>query len=169
MEADGRQALGFRVEVPGDGVGGGDVARVGVWVAEEVGEGDGAEAVVVGVVAAVEFNHLLIPRRVEKMFLAHHRRRNCNGEMLILKWRKSVKWIAIGTPDEARVIRVDDDAEKGGTTSESGKAPAGSEAHTGQSWRGAARHYWLKYVQEQVATRKVSLTAFLLPKQAEAV
>ena len=88
MEADGRQALGFRVEVPGDGVGGGDVAGVGVWVAEEVGEGDGAEAVVVGVVAAVEFDHFLIPRRVKRMFLAHYRRRSCNGEMLILKWRR---------------------------------------------------------------------------------
>jgi len=33
------------------------VAGVGVWVAQEVGEGDGAEAIVVDVVGGVEFDH----------------------------------------------------------------------------------------------------------------
>jgi hypothetical protein len=40
-----------------DGVCGGDVAGVGVWVAQEVGERDGAEAVVVGVVRGPELDH----------------------------------------------------------------------------------------------------------------
>lgn len=57
MQAHGGQALGFGVEVALDGVCGGDVAGVGVWVAQEVGEGDGAEAVVVGVVGGPEFDH----------------------------------------------------------------------------------------------------------------
>lgn len=58
MQTDGGQALGFRVVVARDGVGGGDVAGVGVGVAEEVGEGDGGEGVVVGVVCRVEFDHV---------------------------------------------------------------------------------------------------------------
>lgn len=57
MQAHGCQALGVRVEVPLDRVGGGDVARVGVGVAQEVGQRDGREAVVVGVVLGVEFDH----------------------------------------------------------------------------------------------------------------
>jgi len=57
VQADGRQTLGFRVEVAGDGVCRGDVAGVRVRVAQEVGEGDGGEGVVVGVFFAVEFDH----------------------------------------------------------------------------------------------------------------
>jgi hypothetical protein len=57
VQAHGREALGVRVEVALDGVCGGDVAGVGVWVAQEVGERDGAEAVVVGVVRGPELDH----------------------------------------------------------------------------------------------------------------
>lgn len=57
MQADGGEALGGRVVVSINGVRGGDVAGVGVRVAEEVGEGGFAEVVVVGVRGAEEFHH----------------------------------------------------------------------------------------------------------------
>lgn len=57
MEAGGGEALGGGVEGARDDVCGEDVGGVGVWVAEEVGEGDGGEGVVVGVGCGVEFDH----------------------------------------------------------------------------------------------------------------
>ena len=51
------QALGEGVKGAGDDVCGEDVGGVGVWVAEEVGEGDGGERVSVGLVGGVEFDH----------------------------------------------------------------------------------------------------------------
>lgn len=57
MQAHSGQALSLGVECALDGVCGGDVAGIGVWVAQEVGERDGAEAIVVGVVGGVEFDH----------------------------------------------------------------------------------------------------------------
>ena len=42
------KALGGRVKVARDYVGGEDVCGVGVWVAEEVGEGDCGKGIVVG-------------------------------------------------------------------------------------------------------------------------
>ena len=58
MQAHRCEPLGLRIEVLGDGVGGCDMARVRIGVAQEVGEGDGREGVVVGVGGAVEFDHL---------------------------------------------------------------------------------------------------------------
>lgn len=57
MQADGRQALGQRVVVPVDGVGGCDVAGIWVRIAEEVGQRRFGEVVVVGVGGAEEFHH----------------------------------------------------------------------------------------------------------------
>lgn len=57
MKPCGGEALGGGVERAGDYVCGENVRGVGVWVAEEVGEGDGGEGVVIGVVCGVEFDH----------------------------------------------------------------------------------------------------------------
>jgi len=57
VEADSRQALGLRVVVAGDGVGGEHVSGVRVGVAEEVGERDGRERVRVRLVGGVELDH----------------------------------------------------------------------------------------------------------------
>ena len=57
MQPHGVQALGRGVEVSRDDVRGEDVGGVGVRVAEEVGEGDGGEGVLVGVGGGVEFYH----------------------------------------------------------------------------------------------------------------
>lgn len=57
METGRVQALGDRVESAGDHVGGEHVGGVGVRIAEEVGEGDGGEGVVVGCVGGIKFDH----------------------------------------------------------------------------------------------------------------
>ena len=57
MQTRGVEGLGDGVVEAVDGVGGEDVGGVGVRVAEEVGEGDCGEGVVVGGGAFVEFGH----------------------------------------------------------------------------------------------------------------
>jgi len=57
VEAEGCEALGRGVVGAGDCVGGEHMGRVGVWVAEEVGEGYGGERVVVIVGLVVDFDH----------------------------------------------------------------------------------------------------------------
>lgn len=58
VEAEGGEALGCGVIVSRDCVGGEDMSRVRIWVAEEVGESYGGERVVVGVGLRIEFHHL---------------------------------------------------------------------------------------------------------------
>lgn len=57
MNSRGGKAAGFGVDGAINYVGGENVRGVGVWVAQEVGEGDGGEGVVVGVGGFVEFDH----------------------------------------------------------------------------------------------------------------
>lgn len=57
MNSRGGKAAGFWVDGAINYVGGENVRRVGVRVAQEVGEGDGGEGEVVGVGGFVEFDH----------------------------------------------------------------------------------------------------------------
>lgn len=57
MNARGAQAASLGVDMAVDHVAGEDMRAVWVWVAEEVGEGDGGEGVVVGEVGVEIFYH----------------------------------------------------------------------------------------------------------------
>lgn len=57
MQARSVEGLGCGVEMSGNDVCGGNVVGVGVWVAEEVGEGYGFEGVGVVEGGFVEFDH----------------------------------------------------------------------------------------------------------------
>ncbi len=52
------QASGRRVDGTVDYVGGEDVGAVGVWVPQKVGEGNGWEGIIIGVVDFIELYHL---------------------------------------------------------------------------------------------------------------
>lgn len=57
MDARCAQPAGLGVDMAVDHVAGEDMCAVWVWVAKEVGEGDGWEGVVVREVGVVEFYH----------------------------------------------------------------------------------------------------------------
>lgn len=57
MDPCGRQSACGKVDGAIDHVGGDDVGAVRIWVAEKVGESNGWEGIVVGIIQFEEFHH----------------------------------------------------------------------------------------------------------------